>query len=72
MKPATSGQLLVAAIMALALVSFLAITHTVSKTANAGIYEIEVSNLPYSNLFPAEVLVPDRVAPHYGREKVRR
>ena len=72
MKPATNGQLLVAAIMALALVSFLAITHSVSKTADAGIYEIEVSNLPDGIWLPAEELAPDRIAPHYGREKSRR
>ena len=72
MKPATWGQLLVVVVMALALISFLAITHAVSKTANAGIYEVEVSSLPSAVWIPSVRKGSDQVAPQDGREKSRR
>ena len=69
MKPSTWGRLLVAAVMALALVSFLTITHSVSKIANAGIYEIEELSLPYTVWIPSLRKGPEHVAPQNGREK---
>ena len=69
MKPATWGRLLVMAVMALALFSFLAITHSVSKTANAGIYEVEALSLPYAVWIPSLRKGPEHVSPQNGREK---
>ncbi len=50
MNGATSGMLLPGAIMALALMCFLTITANSSSAAGTGIYEVEASNLAYSEL----------------------
>jgi hypothetical protein len=56
MKSSTQGKLLLGAIMALALSSYVAITAHSSRSAGAGIYEVEASNLSYTNLVaPAHV-----------------
>ena len=45
MNPSTRSQLLLAAIMALALLSYLAIAVNSSHAQGGGIYELEASNL---------------------------
>lgn len=53
-NPGTVGRLLLAAIMVVALLSYLTITTTASKSAGAGIYELEVSNLALATLLASE------------------
>jgi hypothetical protein len=56
MKSSSHGKLLLGAIMVLALASYVAITAHSSRSAGAGIYEVEAANLSYSNLLaPAHV-----------------
>ena len=50
MKPSIRGKLLLGAIMALALSSYVAITANASKAVGAGIYEVAASNLSYAEL----------------------
>lgn len=49
MKPSTQGKLLLAAIMALALVCYVAITAHSSKSNGAGIYEVVANDISYAN-----------------------
>ena len=53
MKPGTHGKLLLGAIMALALLSYVAITANASRAVGAGIYEVEASSLSYADFLPA-------------------
>ena len=56
MKPSTQGKLLLAVIMALALLCYVAITAQTSKARDAGIYEVTAGDVSYSNFgAPAHV-----------------
>lgn len=56
MKTSTQGKLVLGAIMVLALLSYVAITAHSSRSAGAGIYEVEASKLSYTSLLaPAHV-----------------
>ena len=65
MKPCERGRLLVGAIMALALMSYLTITASASKATGAGIYEVELSDLAYADFLTSSLLRPDRRLAHH-------
>ena len=64
MKPSIRGKLLLGAIVALALSSYVAITANASKAVGAGIYEVEASELSYADLVA--------VGPTHGGHELQR